>query len=64
MTSSDLAWMKGEAAYEAGDTVGQGATRALHNGFVPGRPGYSAFISGFLGQQKAKAADQLALPFD
>ena len=64
MTSSDLAWIKGEAAYEPGGTVSQAATRALQNGFVPGNSGYSAFITGFLGQQKAKAPDQLALPFD
>lgn len=52
MNAKDVAWMKGEAAYEAGDTIADGDRKAGYEGYQLGTPAYAAFMLGFGGMVK------------
>lgn len=47
MRTNDLAWMKGAAAFEPGDTVDMAKTKAADQGYKPYSEGYAAFITAF-----------------
>jgi len=49
MDAKDVAWIKGEAAYEFGDTVQDGDRKAGCEGYKFATPSYGAFMLAFTG---------------
>lgn len=56
ISTDDLAWMKGEGSYVAGDTLEDGARKAEEQGYKAGSQAYSAFLGGFSGMVRAEHA--------
>lgn len=48
MNLADLAWLKAQSIYGAGDVADQAGIKALREGYIPGTEEYAAFVSGFL----------------
>ncbi|MDB5839040.1 MAG: hypothetical protein JWQ23_992 [Herminiimonas sp.] len=54
MTNRDeVAWDKGEQAYELGDTTDVAVAKAGSAGYRPGSNGYAAFITAFARQVRS-----------
>ncbi|MGN6390484.1 MAG: hypothetical protein ACTHL1_13330 [Burkholderiaceae bacterium] len=47
MKTNHLAWMKGAAAFEPGDTIDAARTKAAAHGYRPYTEGYAEFITAF-----------------
>lgn len=57
MTAADLAYMKGEAAVQPGDTADDAMARAVEHGYLTPGDQRGAFIEGFVANCRDGKAD-------
>jgi hypothetical protein len=57
MRAADMAWMKGQASNEDGDTPEQAGSQALRRGHLPGSKSYAAFAKSVIELIKPRAKD-------
>jgi hypothetical protein len=62
MTTADLAYMKGEASVQFGDTVANALERAAQSGYVVPGAQREAFMSGFISNLSQDQAPATAAP--
>lgn len=58
MTTTDLAYMKGEASARPGDTPEMALQRAAENRYIAPGPQREAFVAGFLASVVAAESNQ------